>query len=77
MERVENEHLEVPDTHQQMRDERVAGDKRAHEHIEEVEDELRAAVARLETKVDHLRYTVMGAAAAIVGAASWLIYAAN
>lgn len=96
MERVEEDHKAVPANHQALDDRRVAGDKRAHDHIEKVEANLAAKVedarsealaeiqrvetanaatnARIESKVDKLRWTVMGGAAAIVGAASWLVF---
>lgn len=77
MERVENEHAEVPTAHSEMDKARIGGDKRAHEHIEQVESRLGDQIAGLERKVDNLRWTVTGASAAVVGAATWLFYAAT
>ena len=86
MARVEQDHRDVPLTHQAMEDRRIEGDKRAHDHIEKIEDHLEdkilhvgstsaADTARIEKKIDKLIWIVIGAAAVITGGGSWAFLA--
>ncbi len=60
MERVEDEHRKIPEVHAAIAQNRIDGDKRVHNRIDEIETQTRDRLDSIEKKLDRALWLAAG-----------------
>jgi len=58
---VEEAHTKIPEVHAAIEENRIAGDRRIHERLDEIEDQTRGHLAAIEKKLDRSIWLAAGA----------------